>query len=53
MTRSFASIEFEHRYEIESLLTVIEKYIDTYPREKDNQALKEFYYLLDAMDMEW
>lgn len=32
---------------------MIEKYVDAYPKEKDNTTIKELYGMLDVMDMEW
>ena len=35
------------------LIRVLEKYVDAYPKEKDNKTVKELYNLLDVMEMEW
>lgn len=53
MQKILDKIQFEYRSEIQELINVIEKYVDAYPKEKDNNTVKEFYDLLDAMDMEW
>lgn len=53
MRRSMDKIRFESRREIDEILRVIEKYVDAYPKEKDNQTLKELYNVLDMMEMEW
>lgn len=53
MRRDMDKIQFENRAEVEELLKAVGKYVATYPQEKDNQTLKEFYDLLDVMDMAW
>lgn len=46
-------IRFESRAEIEETMRVLEKYVDAYPKEKDNRIVKDLYDLLDVMDMSW
>lgn len=46
-------VQFEYRAEVQEMMRVLEKYVDAYPKEKDNQTVKEFYNLLDAMNMGW
>jgi hypothetical protein len=53
MTRNMDTIQFESRSELQELINIIEKYVDAYPREKDNRVLKDFYNKLDVMEMEW
>lgn len=53
MKRNMDKIQFESRREIGELIRVIEKYVDAYPKEKDNKTLNELYDLLDVMEMEW
>lgn len=53
MKQDMDKIQFESRAEIGELIRVVEKYVDTYPKEKDNKTLKEFYNLLDVMEMGW
>lgn len=53
MKKNMDTIQFESRAELGELIRVIEKYVDAYPKEKDNKTLKEFYNLLDVMEMEW
>lgn len=53
MKRNMASVEFEYRWEVQELIKAIGKYMDAYPEEKENTALKKLYGMLDAMDMEW
>lgn len=53
MKKNMDTIQFESRAEIRELIRVIEKYVDAYPKEKDNKTVKELYNLLDVMEMEW
>lgn len=53
MKRNMDKIQFESRSEVQEILNVIEKYVDAYPKEKDNRILKDLYNKLDVMDMEW
>lgn len=53
MKRNMDKIQFESRKEVGEMIRLIEKYVDAYPKEKDNKTLKEFYNLLDVMEMEW
>lgn len=53
MKRNMDTIQFESRAEVGELIRVIEKYVDAYPKEKDNKTLKELYNQLDVMEMEW
>jgi succinate dehydrogenase flavin-adding protein (antitoxin of CptAB toxin-antitoxin module) len=46
-------IQFESRREIGEIIQVLEKYVEAYPAEKDNQIVKELYDLLDVMEMAW
>lgn len=46
-------IEFESKREIEELMKVVDKYVGQNPDEKDNQILKQFFTILDYMDMVW
>lgn len=47
------SIEFESKRETEEMLRVIEKYVEAYPKEKNNEILKDFYDELYVIDMTW
>ena len=53
MKKELDKIQFESRAEINEIIRVLEKYVDAYPKEKDNRAVKELYNLLDVMEMEW
>ena len=53
MKKDMDTIQFESRLELGELSKMIEKYVDAYPKEKDNATIKEFYNLLDVMEMEW
>lgn len=53
MKKDMDTIQFESRAELGELIRAIEKYLEAYPKEKDNKTLKEFYNLLDVMEMEW
>lgn len=53
MKKNLDTIQFESRAEVGELMKVLEKYVDAYPKEKDNKTVKELYNLLDVMDMEW
>lgn len=53
MKKDMDAIQFESRAEVGKLIRVLEKYVDAYPKEKDNQTVKELYNLLDVMEMEW
>lgn len=53
MKKTNDTIQFESRAELGELLNVVERYIDAYPKEKDNKTLKDFYNLLDVIEMNW
>ena len=53
MKRTGDTIQFEHKEELEELLKVIDKYVKQNPKEKQNEILKKFFYLLDDIDMWW
>lgn len=53
MKKDMDKIQFESRREVGEVLRVLEKYVDAYPKEKDNGTVKELYNLLDVMEMEW
>lgn len=53
MKKDMDKIVFESRAEVGEMIRVLEKYVDAYPKEKDNQTVKELYNLLDVMEMEW
>lgn len=53
MQRAMDTIQFESRAEVRELIRVLEKYVDAYPKEKDNETVKELYNLLDVLEMEW
>lgn len=53
MKSNMDKIEFESRREVQEIMKVIDKYISQNPSEKDNDILKEFFNLLDVMDMTW
>lgn len=53
MKQCMDKIQFESRSEIGEIIRVLEKYVDAYPKEKDNQTVKELYNLLDVMEMGW
>lgn len=53
MKKNMDKIQFEHREEVQEMMRVIGKCMDTCPEEKDNGIVREFYSLLDVMDMEW
>ena len=53
MRKDMDKIQFEHRYEVQELMKVIDKYVKQNPSEKDNKTLERFFYLLDVMEMEW
>lgn len=53
MKKNMDTIQFESREEVRELISVLEKYVDAYPKEKDNQTVKKLYNLLDVMEMEW
>lgn len=53
MKKNMDTIQFESRAEVGEIIRVLEEYIDAYPKEKDNQTVKELYHLLDVMEMEW
>ena len=53
MKLNMDKIQFEHRYEIQELMNVIDKYVKQNPDEKNNKILEEFFNKLDAMDMSW
>ena len=53
MKKNMDTIQFESRAELGELLNMIDKYVKAFPKEKENQTLKEFYNLIDAMEMEW
>lgn len=51
--KSNDTIQFESRAELAALMNVLSKDVKQNPAEKDNRTLKEFYNLLDIMEMEW
>ena len=53
MKQDMDKIVFESRAEIGELLRVLERYVDAYPKEKDNEVVKKLYNLLDVMEMCW
>lgn len=53
MKKDMDTIQFESRAEVGEIIRVLEKYVDAYPKEKDNRVIKELYNLLDVMEMEW
>lgn len=53
MKKNMDTIQFESRAEVGEVIRVLEKYVDAYPEDKDNQTVKELYNLLDVMEMEW
>lgn len=53
MQKIMDKIQFDYRAEVQEMIRVIEKYVDAYPKEKDNDTVKQFYNFLDVMDMEW
>lgn len=53
MKRKLDTIQFENRAEINELMMIIDKYVSQNPREKENKILKNFFNLLDVIDMEW
>lgn len=53
MKKSNDTIQFESRAELAALMNVLSKDVKQNPAEKDNRTLKEFYNLLDIMEMEW
>ena len=53
MKKEMDKIQFESRAEVGEIIKVLEKYVDAYPKEKDNQTVKTLYNLLYVMEMEW
>lgn len=53
MQRDMDCIQFESRQEIEEIMTVIDKYVEQNPSEKENKTLERLFALLDVMHMEW
>lgn len=53
MKKNMDTIQFESRSEIQGLIKVIDKYVKQNRAEKKNKTLKQFFNLLDVMDMEW
>lgn len=53
MKKGMDKIQFESRAEVGEMIRVMEKYVDAYPKEKDNKTVKELYNLLNIMEMEW
>lgn len=53
MKRCNDKIQFESRVELGELIHMLEKYVDAYPKEKDNEVIQKLYNLLDAMELEW
>lgn len=53
MERELDKIQFESRREVREIIRVLEKYMETYPKENNNQAVKDLYNLLEVMDMTW
>lgn len=47
------TIQFESRAELGELIKMIERYLEAYPEEKDNEFIKDFYGKLDLMEMIW
>ena len=53
MKSEMGKLVFESRYEVGEVIKLLEKYMDAYPSDKDNQTLKELYGILDLMEMTW
>lgn len=53
MIRNTDQIQFESSEEVEEILRVIGEYVSEHPKEKKNEVLKDFYHLLEDMEMEW
>lgn len=53
MTSEMDTIIIESRSEIEELQTIIMKYREAYPKEKDRDILDDLYNILDAMFYSW
>lgn len=53
MKRIMDEIQFESQTEVGEIMHVLEKYVEAYPKEKDNETIKELYDLLNIMEMEW
>ena len=53
MRRDFDKIIFDDLEEIGCLLDVIAEYVKQNPKEKDNETLKHFYYLLEEIEFTW
>lgn len=53
MKSEMDKIRFESKRELQDLMEVVVKYVDAYPKEKNNETLKRFYDLLDVMEMTW
>lgn len=53
MKKKLDTIQFESRTEIQELMKVIYKYVRQNPAEKKNKTLKQFFNLLDLMNIEW
>lgn len=53
MKQIMDKIQFESRAEIQEVMNVLEKYVEAYPKDKDNAKVKELYNLLDYMHMVW
>ena len=51
--KEWIKFTFESRAEVGEMIRVMEKYVDAYPKEKDNKTVKELYNLLNIMEMEW
>jgi 5-bromo-4-chloroindolyl phosphate hydrolysis protein len=53
MKKNMDTIQFESRAELQEIMRAIEEYVKQNPKQKENRTLKEFYNLLDVMEMEW
>ena len=53
MKRDMASIEFESKAEVETVLNVLSAYMEQHPAENDEPAVRQLYEYLDVMDMSW
>ena len=53
MKKSNDTIQFESRAELAALMNVLSTDVKQSRADKDHRTLKEFYNLLDIMEMEW
>lgn len=53
MKKDTDKIQFESRREIETIMDIINRYVEQNPDEQNNETLKKFYGLLDAMHLSW